>query len=184
MKTTRKRICFLIVALFACVAVLSACGSTETPSANSDPAGTLGVADPQDVITAYFICPISGGNSWGAAEQGFLAACEELGWEGQYLTPADPSDMQQFVNLLETCITNKADVTLNVFGDASLVSDVLQRAKAQNIVTVNINAPLGEDLVDTWIGTDPEGMGDAPAKIVLDEAEQRGYDNITSRHFR
>lgn len=142
------------------------------------------MAEAAEPVNAYFVTIVSGGVAWGAAERGFLDACKDLGWDGQFCAPTTANDKQQVINLIETAVTNGADVILACIQDKEMAEEVLNRAKEQNIVVITTNTKAGEDLTNAWIGTDPVGMGKSQAAVVLAEAEKAGLENITLAYIQ
>lgn len=135
---------------------LSACGSTQSGS--------------DDKISATFVGIMQGGAAWGQAEAGFMAACEELGWEGQYVAPATPNDTTVMVEYTETALTNGADVLIGTYYSADIFGDVLKPAFEKGIYIASTNASIGPDYQNFWIGTDPTGMGITQAKTLAELA--------------
>ncbi len=118
-------------------------------------------------INATFVGVMQGGTAWGAAEQGFMDACEELGWEGQYVAPSTPNDTTVMVELTETALTNGADVLIGTYYSADIFGDVLQPAFQNGTYVVSTNCFMGPDYQNFWIGTDPDGMGISQAKTLV-----------------
>ncbi len=142
------------------------------------------LAEAEKPVKAYFVTIVSGGVAWGAAEKGFMDACADLGWDGQFCAPTTANDKQQVINLIETAVTNEADVILACIQDKEMAEEVLTRAKEQNIVVITTNTKAGEELTNAWIGTDPVGMGKAQAAVVLAEAEKAGLENVTLAYIQ
>ena len=69
--------------------------------------GTLAAAE--GPVKAYAVTVMSGGAAWGRFEDGFMEACEELGWEGHYLAPSTANDYTAMVQLTETALNDGAD---------------------------------------------------------------------------
>ena len=89
--------------------------------------GTLAAAE--GPVKAYAVTVMSGGAAWGRFEDGFMEACEELGWEGHYLAPSTANDYTAMVQLTETALNDGADVLAVCVSDTGLFQEVLQRAK-------------------------------------------------------
>lgn len=132
---------------------------------------TLGVgAASAKTIKATFVGIMQGGAAWSMAEKGFLDACKDLGWDGQYVAPAQPNDVMVMLELAETAITTKNDVLIGTFIDVDVFGDTLKRAREEGIYVATTNVYLGEEYQNFWIGTDPEGMGIAQAKTLAELA--------------
>ena len=108
---------------------------------------------------------MSGGAAWGQCERGFLTACEELGWDGQYLAPQTANSYTDMVNLTETAITNGADIIMPCVSDDDVFSDVLTRAQEQDIIVIGLADGSAE--CDTTIGTDPVNLGRNAAEALV-----------------
>ena len=177
----KKRLSTILAMLLAISVLLSACGGGET---QEEAAVAESSEQQEDPVRAYFVTIVSGGVAWGAAEVGFNDACSELGWDGQFCAPTTANDQQQVINLLETAVTDEADVIIACISDKEMASDVLSRAREQGIAVITTNTKVGEELSDAWIGTDPVGMGQAQASVVLEEAEKKGLENITLAYIQ
>lgn len=117
-------------------------------------------------IQATFVGIMQGGAAWGQAEAGFYAACEELGWEGQYVAPATPNDTTVMVELTETALTNGADVLIGTYYSADIFGDVLKPAFEDGVYIASTNASISPEYENFWIGTDPVGMGISQAETL------------------
>lgn len=166
-----KFLSVLLVVTFV-ASLLVGCNSTAPVSSdstgnsskeNSD--STSAVNESKDIM---FVSIVTGGVAWGAAQKGFEDGLAELGWTGQYTSPATANDMSEVVTMLETAVTNNSDGILSVVLDTEQVTDVFTRAKDKGIPMITCNTYTTEDLQNCWIGTDPDGMGVAQANAVLD----------------
>ena len=110
---------------------------------------------------------MSGGAAWGQCEKGFYEACEELGWEGQYLAPQAANGYTEMVNLTETAITNGADIIMPCVADPDMFADVLKRAKDAGIPVIGLAAGDGGVNCDAEIGTDPVSLGKNAAEALV-----------------
>ncbi|MBC5581721.1 substrate-binding domain-containing protein [Anaerofilum sp. BX8] len=113
---------------------------------------------------------MQGGAVWGQAEAGFYAACEELGWDGQYVAPATPNDTTVMVELSETALNNGADVLIGTYYSPEIFGDVLKPAFERGVYIASTNASVGPEYQNFWIGTDPDGMGVTQAKTLVELA--------------
>ena len=116
-------------------------------------------------IVCYSFGVMSGGPAWGQFQKGFYAACEELGWEGHYLSPTTDNDMNELFNLHDTAISNGADVMLPCVTDAEAMADILQRAVDQGIPMVGINQ--ADPHFPAMIGTDNTNLGHNIAQALV-----------------
>ena len=110
-----------------------------------------------DTVVCYSFGVMSGGPAWGQYQNGFYAACEELGWEGHYLCPTTDNNMAELFNLHDTAISNGADVMIPCVTDNEAMSDILQRAVDAGIVMVGINQ--ADPHFPAMIGTDNTNLG-------------------------
>ena len=105
--------------------------------------GTLAAAE--GPVKAYAVTVMSGGAAWGRFEDGFMEACEELGWEGHYLAPSTANDYTAMVQLTETALNDGADVLAVCVSDTGLFQEVLQRAKDAGVTLIGAAAgPINE----------------------------------------
>lgn len=117
-------------------------------------------------LKVYQISVMSGGAAWGQDEKGFMEACAELGWDGQYLAPSAANVASDMVNLTETAITNGADIIMPCVTDPDVFADVLQRAKERGIIVIGLAAG-DENNCDAMIGTDPVNLGKNAAEALV-----------------
>ena len=172
MKKSRFLACLAAAAVS--VSLLAACGGGASSSAANAPApsGTgsapAGASAPQGKrLKVYQISVMSGGAAWGQCEKGFQKACEELGWDGQYLAPQSANAYTEMVNLTETAITNGADIIMPCVADPDMFADVLQRAKDAGLTVVGLAVGDGGINCDAEIGTDPINLGKNAAEALV-----------------
>ena len=118
---------------------------------------SIALAEEDDTVVCYSFGIMSGGPAWGQYQEGFYAACEELGWEGHYLCPNTDNNMSELFNLHDTAISNGADVMIPCVTDNEAMSDILQRAVDEGIVMVGINQ--ADPHFPAMIGTDNTNLG-------------------------
>lgn len=126
---------------------------------------SVSIAEDEDTIVCYSFGVMSGGPAWGQYQNGFYAACEELGWEGHYLCPTTDNNMSELFNLHDTAISNGADVMIPCVTDTEAMSDILQRAVDQGIVMVGINQ--ADPHFPAMIGTDVVNLGHRVAEALV-----------------
>lgn len=151
-----KKVTALLLALVMALGLIACSNDAE---ANGD-----------EKISATFVGLMQGGAAWGQTEAGFYAACEELGWDGQYVAPSTPNDTTVMVELTETALTNGADVLIGVYFSADIFGDVLKPAFEDGVYVATTNAYISPDYQNFWIGTDPDGMGITQAKTLAELA--------------
>lgn len=135
-----KKLLSIALALILCLTISSAAFCEE-----------------DDTVVCYSFGVMSGGPAWGQYQNGFYAACEELGWEGHYLCPTTDNNMAELFNLHDTAISNGADVMIPCVTDNEAMSDILQRAVDAGIVMVGINQ--ADPHFPAMIGTDNTNLG-------------------------
>lgn len=135
-------------------------------SGKPDPASTTPPKKSEETVKAYFVGPMSGGAAWGQAEKGFLQACADLGWEGQYLAPQTSNSNSEMVTLAETAITNGANVLALSVNDPEMFADVLERARKAGVTIIAVTADDPERC-DAQIGTDPASIGINAAEALV-----------------
>lgn len=135
-----KKLLSIALALILCLTISSAAFCEE-----------------DDTVVCYSFGIMSGGPAWGQYQNGFYAACEELGWEGHYLCPTADNNMAELFNLHDTAISNGTDVMIPCVTDTEAMSDILQRAVDAGIVMVGINQ--ADPHFPAMIGTDNTNLG-------------------------
>lgn len=120
----------------------------------------------KDRLKVYAVSVMSGGAAWGQFEKGFMEACKAAGWEGHYLAPSASNVDTEMVNLLETAITNGADILFPVVTNEDMFADVLIRARERKIPMISV-AGGSEKYTDALIGTDPQSLGEDMAKALV-----------------
>ena len=143
-----KKLLSIAVALILCLTISSAAFCEE-----------------DDTVVCYSFGIMSGGPAWGQYQNGFYAACEELGWEGHYLCPTTDNNMAELFNLHDTAISNGADVKIPCVTDNEAMSDILQRAVDAGIVMVGINQ--ADPHFPAMIGTDVVNLGHRVAEALV-----------------
>lgn len=171
---------FVLAVLLAMSFSLTGCGTPVTPATTPTETSEQTTEKPR----VLFVSVVSGGVAWGAGEKGFMDACEDLGWDGQYVVPTVTNDFAKLIELFETAVTNDYDFLMCVCSQKEMAADVLARAKKKGMVVISVNTKVGEEVSDAWIGTDPTGMGKAQAQTVLKEAEKDGLENITLAYIQ
>lgn len=161
-----KKISALILSTIMVTSLLfTGCGkdsTPKTPDTNEKP----GVSA-EEKKNLYFVSLKTGGAAWGQAQKGFEDAIKELGWEGHYVAPTTANDTSQMANLFETALTNGADGVLGCFYSKDVFSDIVKRARDNNVFvgSTNVNMAGQENF---WIGTDQEGAGRAQAEALIE----------------
>lgn len=143
-----KKLLSIALALILCLTISSAAFCEE-----------------DDTVVCYSFGIMSGGPAWGQYQNGFYAACEELGWEGHYLCPTTDNNMAELFNLHDTAISNGADVMIPCVTDTEAMSDILQRAVDAGIVMVGINQ--ADPHFPAMIGTDVVNLGHRVAEALV-----------------
>ncbi len=168
-----KKIVALLVALLMLMSLV-ACGDSsgkqEEPAKDSSEKADETKKD-DEKVTAYFVGIMQGGAAWAAAQKGFEDACEKLGWDGYYVAPSAPNDTTEMVQLAETALTNNTDVLIGTFYSEEIFGDVMKPAFEKGVYIATTNVSVGEDYQHFWIGTDPDGMGEAQANALIDLAD-------------
>lgn len=167
----KKRIVTALLT-FGMVIGMVGCGSISTDENSNDTGSEKKESAEEKNI--MFVSIVTGGVAWGSAQKGFEDALDEVGWEGQYVSPTTANDTSGVIQLLDTAVTNKADGIVTVILDANQATDVLSRAKEAEIPVVTCNTYTTEDLQNCWIGTDPHNMGVTQAETALKYFEENG----------
>ena len=159
----------LLVMIIASLA-LTACSTTETTTQS-----TSSVTDEETTaveisapVKATMILPAAGGPAWSVCKESFTKACNELGWECQFMAPVTEYNLPEIVTLTETAVTEGANVILGMFYWGDTFTDVLARAKENGIYTISIAVPPSPDphVVDAWIGLDMTALGKLEAELL------------------
>lgn len=176
----KTRLLALPLALGLIAASLSACGNNSATADTTQAQTTQGSTQTEEPETkggeaageaskslkVYQISVMSGGAAWGQDEKGFKKACEELGWDGQYLAPSASNVASDMVNLTETAITNGADIIMPCVTDPDVFADVLKRAREKGIIVIGLAAG-DESMCDAMVGTDPANLGKNAAEALV-----------------
>ena len=162
----------LITVMVALMMVINLLGCSNSQSGQQ--ASTESNTEP---VKAYMIGVMSGGEYWGGIEEGFYEACKAEGWEGHYVCPVETASTTEMVDLAETALTDGADVIVITVTDASVMSDVLGRAKEQGVVVLGIAAG-DPSLCKANIGYTAETMGNYIAEFTVGAKERYGMDNL------
>ncbi|MGV8049848.1 MAG: sugar ABC transporter substrate-binding protein [Anaerolineaceae bacterium] len=175
-----KRV-FIALTTIIITTVLIACSATVTHTQETSLATDVPTTSPTiDVSTevvptakpvkATMILPAAGGPAWDVAKKGFVKACDELGWEYQFMAPVTDYNMPEIVTLTETAVTEGTDVILGMFYYGDMFTDVLARAKENGIYTISIAVPPTPDphIVDAWIGLDMSALGKLEAELLAE----------------
>lgn len=175
----KKRFLATLIAAVLMVTAFAACGSSSSVSSVTENSTGSSETQDGDALKVYQIAVMSGGAAWGQCEKGFYDACEELGWDGQYLAPQTANAYTDMVNLTETAITNGADIIMPCVADPDVFADVLDRAEEAGIVIIGLaggDESRGDDRAcDAMIGTDPVNLGKNAAEALVacyDEGEE------------
>jgi ribose transport system substrate-binding protein len=120
----------------------------------------------KDNLNVYMVTLMSGGAAWGQAEKGFLAACKANGWTGRYLAPQVMNSETDIVNLVDTALTNGADVLCPIITTEEAFTEVLTRARAKGIPVIAIAAGSPK-LADALVGTSGTAMGHDVANALV-----------------
>lgn len=187
MKSRKSKLAVILSMVMITSMFLSACGQktenpgvpaetesetpTETGSGTTAEAGSEAPAEAGgEARKAFFIGPMAGGAAWGQAEKGFLDGCAKYGWEGQYLAPTTANAYSDMVNLIDTAITNGADILLCPVMEVDMWADTLDRAKEAGVTVIAVTADDPER-TDAQIGTDPTSIGIAAAEALTEAME-------------
>ena len=164
----KRLLAFALAAALALSLILAGCSpASPSSAAGSTESGSGTSAAGGEAVKAYFVGPMSGGAAWGQAEKGFMQACEDLGWEGQYLAPQSSNSNTDMVNLAETAITNGADVLAISVNDVEMFADMLDRAREAGVTVIAVTGD-DPDRCDAQIGTDPSTIGESAAEALVE----------------
>lgn len=184
MKSRKSKLAVILSMIMMMSMLLSACGQNaeapaeteteapaETESEVSVETESEAPAEAEDeALKAFFIGPMAGGAAWGQAEKGFLEGCEKYGWEGQYLAPTTANAYSDMVNLIDTALTNGADILICPVMEVDMWADTLDRAKEAGVTVIAVTADDPER-TDAQIGTDPTSIGIAAAEALTEAME-------------
>ena len=157
----RKLAAFVLAGMM----LLSMTGCSGKPAA----AGGDGTQAGGETRRATFVSLMSGGVGWSAAERGFMAACDELGWEGQFVAPQEVNSISQMLDLAESAVTSKVDALVGPMIDGDVFEDVFGRAKEQGMAIVTTNC-TPNDRIDCWVGTAQVALGEKQAETLAQVA--------------
>ena len=157
---------------------VSASGSSpQTSVSNGSANGAQPVA-----IKAAMVSVMRGGGFWGPIEEGWLAACEEFGWEGAYLVPSSESRTEQ-LELVETAMTQGYNVIALPIADPDLWRDTLGRAREQGVTIIGVTSDA-PGLVHGYVGSNYEQQGKEFAQMLASLASADGVDTLNIITFQ
>ncbi len=124
-----------------------------------------------DQKKAYFISLMSGGAAWSRAEAGFKDACEEVGWQANWLAPVERNNAVEMAELLDKAVVANADAIFGVFLTTDMFGPALTRARENGAVTASVQLTLPEEYIDFQIGTDQIQIGVELANAIIEKAD-------------
>ncbi|MDC7288908.1 substrate-binding domain-containing protein [Blautia schinkii] len=130
-----------------------------------------------DTVKIATIGVQSGGSYWGNIEQGFTAACEELGWEGDYWTPQNAGNDSEMVQLAENALTQGYDVICMEINDLDMYGDIIKRAKEEGVKLISLT-DVGEENCDAFVGIDSYASGYSQGEQIAKFANELGYEEV------
>ncbi|NLO85177.1 MAG: substrate-binding domain-containing protein [Clostridiales bacterium] len=132
--------------------------------------GSVALAETAKPMKVFVVAP-NAGDSWGRLGEGFLKACEEKGWDGQFTAPVSATNIAgiENVELCEAAINAGADVIMVFAQDSELFADVLQRAREMGIYVVALAKPT--DDADLRVGADDANLGHSIAEALVTAME-------------
>ncbi len=128
-----------------------------------------GGRDYSDITLVYVTPLLSMSPDWSRSHEDFLRLADELGFDGQVVGPNEVN-IEQMIADLETAIAEGADGIITCPLVPEAFEDVLGKAQAAGIPVVNVMADCCQDKRLTFIGTDPEALGQAQAAAVIEES--------------
>jgi len=153
-----KKLLTLLLALLM-VMSLAACGAKEEEKPAEE---QVAAAD-----KVWFVAPLATGSAWGTCGTSFLAECEALGLEGEYVGPIQAADIPAMIDLCDQAIADGASVLICNWRDYESFNDVAQRAKDAGIKLLGYNQPLNDGLCDNYLGIDPAKLGETIAETLV-----------------
>lgn len=166
MKTRHFSLSVVVSLLLSLTLLMAGCGTTtEAPAPEAG-------GSSEETVSACFVGPMAGGAAWGQAEAGFLKACSDFGWEGQYLGPTTSNANNEMINLIETALTNGADVLVCPVMEVDMWAEPLDRAREAGVTVIAINADDPERC-DAKIGTNPASIGVNAAEALFEKMDGR-----------
>jgi len=152
-----KKLLTLLLAL-AMVLSLAACGAKEEAPAEEETAAADKV---------WFVAPLATGSAWGTCGTSFLAECEAIGLDGEYVGPIQAADIPAMIDLCDQAIADGASVLICNWRDYESFNDVAQRAKDAGLKLLGYNQPLNDGLCDNYLGIDPSKLGEVLAETLV-----------------
>jgi len=158
-----KKLLTLLLVLAFVFTMVSCTESQDASEVNNDNESTQ-VTDGTEHIKAVMIGGMPGGPAWGPAAEGFMLACEELGWEGTYLAPQTPANETEIAELMLTSVTQGAKVVFALMYDNDIMAPVVEECKEKDVILISAQASV--DGIDAWIGADSDDTGKMFAQAV------------------
>lgn len=185
---TKKRKSFmLLISMVLVLALLVGCGSgkTQEPAAagteeaaeesGTENTGTAAETEKTDDGGDYhitFVTPLIGHDSWLQAKDALFEAGEDLGFEAEWVGPAD-GNVDEMINYLEIAISQNVSGIITQGQNPEAMVSVLTKAYEAGIPVCVIDSPIEDAPQLGYIGFDLE----AGAKIGVEAAyEHFGAD--------
>lgn len=106
-----RKVYFVLAIILAVLFSLTGCGTPAAPvttspekSEQQTPVSTPTETNSEQTAEkprVLFVSVVSGGVAWGAGEKGFMDACRDFGWDGQYVVPTVTNDFAQLLSYLK-----------------------------------------------------------------------------------
>lgn len=161
-----KKLLTLLLAL-AMVFTLGACSNTNEETVD-------GGDDTATADKVWFVAPLATGSAWGTCGTSFLAECEALGLDGEYVGPITAADIPAMIDLCDQAIADGAKVLICNWRDYESFNDVAQRAKDAGLKLLGYNQPLNDGLCDNYLGIDPSKLGEVLAETLVENNGTEG----------
>lgn len=183
MKKVSRLVC-LMMCLAMVLFAFAGCGGGETPAESPAPdAGSEAPADesappaeePAETGGDYhitFVTPMIGHDSWLQAKDGLFAAAEDLGFEGEWVGPAD-GNVDEMINYIEIAIAQGVSGIITQGQNPEAMVAVLQKAYDAGIPVSVIDSPIEDAPQLGYIGFDLE----TAAKLGVDATYEHYGDD-------
>lgn len=169
----KKKLLAVIVCMSIAFSMIGCGGSSNDNEGNTEAVKTEateeGENDSDEKIKAVLVAPI-GGLIWEQLQQGWEDACEELGWDSQYIGPGTSAwSNTEAVSLYENAVTQGTDVAV-LISDLDVALDATKEAKQNGVVTSVLQFAYDEELmresIDYTIMIDPVAMAELQCKAL------------------
>lgn len=115
-----------------------------------------------------FVSPLITHPVWIVAQDAFMEASEDMGFEGHVVGPTQIS-VDEMINLMEVAIAEEVDGIITQGMNPEAMIPVMKKAEKAGIPVVVTNSDIPDAPRLAYLGTDPENLGNLGAQAIINE---------------